>query len=272
MLKKLVPGFFFFLIAFSTAGLAYHYFSPVSSKEEVKNSQMVAPATFPPASSVASPIVTPLPTKEPVAARTKNLTVALLGDSMMQTMGEAIPLKNFLEEDLPEYSAKILNFGVGSTSIETAPGRVPQVISQNPDVVVIDSFGYNHAAISLDEQWQLLIKIVDAFKAQNIKVVLLADIAPNSHIYAKGIEGINWSEADRQQEAGRTRDFIVNIIRFAQGSKLPLADAYSESLGPDGEGKTMYIEQTSNLHPSAEGHRLVSQKIADTVAALFKKP
>lgn len=274
MLKKLAIGLFFFFLAFGL--FSAYQFLQNPQDEQVKSGQAATKTTFvnilptptPTPTPVSTP--TPLPSQKPVT-RAKTLTVALLGDSMIQTMGEATLLKNLLEESLPEDQFKILNFGVGSTSIETAPGRIPQILSQKPDIVVVDSFAYNHSAITLDQQWQLLIQIVDSFKAENVKVILLANIAPNSKIYAKGIEGINWSDEERRREAERTRSFLVNIIRFAQGSKLPLADAYTASLGADGEGKTIYIETGSNLHPSPEGHSLVYQKITEAVEAIFRK-
>lgn len=270
MAKKIGIFIFFFLLTFISACLFYN-FNKNAEPIQIKSGQITV--NFPEASPVASPLPSPSPspTPKPVAVRTKSLTLALLGDSMFQTMGEAAPLKNILEEDLPEYNVKILNFGIGSTSIETAPGRVSGVVAQNPDIVALDSFGYNHSAITLDQEWQILAQVVDDFKAKNIKVILVANIAPNGNIYAKGVEGLNWTDSQRHDEAEKTKAFIKNIINFAGSTKLPLADAYSESLGPDGEGKTMYIESTSNIHPTPEGHLLVYQKIAQAVVAILKK-
>ncbi len=222
-------------------------------------------------SQSVTPSPSPLPTPTPKPLKLKNISLALLGDSMMQTMGEGVYLKKILEEANPGYQFRILNFGVGGTTIMSGWERLPEVIKENPDMVVVESFAYNHSALTLDQQWQTLIKIVDALKEKKIQVILLATLAPNSSIYAKGIEGINWSQEERQAEAKMTKSFLENIIGFARGSKLPLADAYSASLDQYGQGKTIYIEKATNLHPSEEGKRLVSQKITEVVTTLLRK-
>lgn len=207
-------------------------------------------------------VETPLP-------RTKTATIALLGDSMIQTMYQVEPLKNLLLASLLTYNFKILNFGVGATSIDSGRERLPQVLSQNPNVVVVESFAYNAGGLTLDHQWEILGKIVEKIKEKGAQPVILSTICPNSTIYAKGIGGLNWNDEQRKQASQTTKSFLENAVKFAKTSNLPLADAYDSSCDSGGEGLSKYIDPASHLHPSALGHELVSQKISEAVSRIL---
>ncbi len=202
--------------------------------------------------------------------RAKSATIALLGDSMIQTMGKADYLKNNLETILPVYNIKIINYGIGSTNIDSGYERLKSILLNHPDILVIESFAYNSTGMSLDHQWEILTKIVEEAKKENIKPIILSSICPNSSVYAKGIEGINFDDYGRKNAVRSVKAFLENAVKFASAAKLPLANAYSISCDGNGEGKLEHIESSSHLHPSDLGHRLVSQKISEAISGLLR--
>lgn len=272
MSKKILAGFAVFLLLFNVIGNGFLLLRGAPPKEKIVISvkavlpektfgdlmkEMIRPQV------VEASVVTPI-------SRTKNATIALLGDSMIQTMYQAEPLKNLLLASLSTYNFRILNFGVGATNIDSGLERLPQVLSQDPNVVVVESFAYNAGSLTLDHQWTVLGQIVAQIKAKGIQPVILSTICPNSTTYAQGIEGINWDEVQRKQAAQTTKNFLENAIKFAKASNLPLADAYTSSCDSSGEGLSKYIDPASHLHPSALGHELVSQKISEAVSPLLR--
>ena len=100
------------------------------------------------------------------------------------------------------------------------------------------------------------------------KIVLAATIGPNSTIYAKGVDGIEWNQAERLVRTETVRKYLENIINFADSQGYPVADAYHASIDSYGEGKPVYINAQDKLHPSGPGGELFCQKIAEAIASL----
>jgi len=217
--------------------------------------------------STPAPLVLESPTSPPI--KIKTLVIALLGDSMIQTMYQASYLQTLLETTLPGYSVKILNFGIGSTNIEQGLARLPQVFGSNPDIIVVESFAYNIGSMEVSHHRQILKEIVSSIFIEKKKVVILATIAPNSKVFAKGTEEINFTDETRAQATDKIKEVLEETTKFAQEENLPLADAYHSSLDQNGEGKVVYIDEADHLHPSSLGHRLVGQKIANTISKII---
>jgi hypothetical protein len=91
---------------------------------------------------------------QPVLKRSA-YTIAFLGDSMIDTLGPGIPhLGMLLKKQFPKTTFTLLNFGVGGENIDSGINRIthdytylgvshPSLVSQKPDIVVVESFGYN---------------------------------------------------------------------------------------------------------------------------------
>lgn len=84
----------------------------------------------------------------------KSYTVALVGDSMTESLGTADFLRDNLKAYYPDKGFGILNFGIGSTSILSVPDRLrseskrgaetlPPVLDTRPDIILLESFGNN---------------------------------------------------------------------------------------------------------------------------------
>lgn len=224
--------------------------------------------------------VTPTPTPKPMTKTTQQSSykIAILGDSMTDTLGpDGAGLGDRLKNIYPKTNFEILNYGVGGTNIDYGLERltndyqylgrsIPSLISQQPEVVVIESFGYNPFAQDnnyLDRHWLALAALVDALK--NTKIVLAATIAPNADVFGDGI--LNWSAEQKQQKVKIIKEYLENTIKFAQSQHLPLANAYNPSLDQSGNGKLVYINSSDHIHYSETGRNLMAQKITEAIIA-----
>ncbi len=207
-------------------------------------------------------------------------SLIILGDSMVDTLGRNLPdLKNLLAQSFPKYSFAVLNYGFGSTDLESGLARLtkgskylnkyyPPLLSFQPDILVVESFAYNHwtgEKSDLDRQWLTYSKIIDTVreKSSTTKILFAAAIAPNSLKYGDGV--LNWGKDLKWQSAQVTRAYLQNMIGFAKSQNMPVADAYTPSLDKDGNGLLEYISSFDNLHPSKEGALLFSQKIVEAM-------
>jgi len=219
--------------------------------------------------------------QEPVSNKTGTYTIALLGDSMIDVMQTDLPqLASALKKYYPQAQFKLLNYGVGATNIEYGLARLtqnytylgkdfPSLLSQNPDIVVVESFAYNHWGgdqKSLNRQWLALGAITDTIKNQSqAKIVLAATIGPDENTLCDGIEGIYLFPEQKRETAQVIRAYLQNIINFANSQGYPLADAYHPSLDKQGNGQPVYINVDDHLHPSGPGGELFAEKIAESI-------
>lgn len=208
-------------------------------------------------------------------------TIAFLGDSMIDVMQPDLPqLASVLKEFYPQAKFKLLNYGVGASNIDYGITRLttgytyldqnfPSLLSQNPDIIVIESFAYNHwenNQSGLNRQWLALGKIVETIKNQSqAKIILAATVGPDKVTLCDGIDGINLSSNQKQEKAQTIRAYLQNIINFAGSQDYPLANAYHASLDSQGNGKSVYVNAGDHLHPSDAGKYLFAQKIAETI-------
>lgn len=207
-------------------------------------------------------------------------TVAILGDSMVDTLGHDLSgLKQLLRTNYPTYSFALLNYGQGGTDLDSGLYRLtnstryldtdyPPLISYKPDILVVESFAYNHWGgnlSDLDRQWLTIDKIIKTVKEKlpETKIILAATIAPNSKVFGDG--KLNWPKDLKYESAQITKAYLQNLTNFATSQGYPLADAYHTSLGNDGNGQEIFINQGDHLHPSNEGARLFYEKIMEAI-------
>ncbi|MBI4058317.1 SGNH/GDSL hydrolase family protein [Candidatus Gottesmanbacteria bacterium] len=206
-------------------------------------------------------------------------TIAVVGDSMIDTLGPEIPdLKVELARLLPTKSFHILNYGAGATDAENGLKRLTQgytylgeaksaVLSVHPDIVVIESFAYNHwgnTPADRDRQWLTLAKMVETVKSESpqTSVVIAATIAPYCSTYTDG--SANLPPERKQSECATVKKYLENAVEFAKSQNLPLADVYHPSL-IEQEGNPRYINQGDHIHPSEEGRHFFAKILATTL-------
>jgi len=249
--------------------------TPPPQKPAVSFSQLpiiLSPTpTLPPA---PSPTPSLFPTPTPRTTKKQSVTIALLGDSMMDTLGPDAPyITQTLKTIYPTTTFDVQNFGVGGTPIEFGIERVSTVALSNPDVVVLESYAYNVSGTTnqtgVDNHWLALARAVDAIKQTipDAKIVIAATIAPNRERFGDGAPGLSFSLEDKIVRTNMIKKYLETTIQFAQGEHIPLADSYHASLDSTGNGKRALISFSDHIHYSDAGRKLFSQKIAQSIVA-----
>jgi len=206
-----------------------------------------------------------------VGGEGKMITIAVLGDSMIQTLGpDMLPLKKSLQKYFPEHAFYLANFGQSATTIDKAANKLPDIIALKPDIVVVESFAYNNfgnTQSGYDLQWQNLSNITSKIKASlpNTKIVLSTTIAPNSVTFANGVKDMNLSALDKVERTKTIKLYLQNLVKFATSQGFPLANAYQSSLVHN-EGNPQLISSTDFLHPSESGKNFFSEILASTLS------
>lgn len=205
--------------------------------------------------------VTTEPTPTPLAHRKNSYTIAVLGDSMVDTLAPDLGhLKAALKERYPNVSFTLLNYGVGAENIEMGAKRLEPILLKNPDIVVIESFAYNpfiEPEGELNRHWLALSTIVDTFKHSS-KIMIAATIAPNASIFGDGV--LNWDQQLKSEKVARINALLESTVKFARSQNLPLADAFH----PSG-GDTKYINPGDHIHYSDAGREFFSRIIAQAI-------
>lgn len=210
------------------------------------------------------------------------ITLAVLGDSMIDTLGQNIPqLQKALNRYYPNKKIKILNYGASATTIEYALFRltnnyqylgktVSSLISQSPDVIVVESFAYNNfgnTQAGFDKQSGFITKIINTIhdKLPKSNILLTSTFAPNSLNFANGAPDIQLTPLERVERTTTIKNYLQNFANYAKDHHIPYADAYHPSLIKN-EGNRNFINYKDNIHPSSYG----GEFFCDTLAkALF---
>lgn len=253
--------------------------TPTPQKPDISFSQIQNPVVTPTPKPQVLGVETDIPTR---FAKKKSYTIAVLGDSMVDTLGPGVPhLKNALSSRYPGVSFSILNYGVGGTNIDYGIERITNsyaylgsqiasLTSANPDVVVIESFAYNPFPDSnggVDRHWLALAKAIDTIK-QNLpgtRIVMAATIAPNSQTFGDGAPGIAFTPQDKAERTSIIKQYLESTVKFARSQRLPLADAFHASLDGNGDGVLRYINGGDHIHYSDPGRALLASKITEAI-------
>lgn len=205
----------------------------------------------------------------PISVPDKLITIAVLGDSMIDTLGPNIPqLQKTLSQYYPNQKIKILNYGAAATTMEYAFTRltndyqylgktVPSLISQSPDVIIIESFAYNNfgnTQSGFDKQSKLISNIINAIhdKLPKTNILLTSTFAPNSLIFANSASEIKFNALEKVERTTTIKNYLQNFVNYAKDHHIPFADAYHPSLVKN-EGNRTFINYQDNIHPSVHG-------------------
>lgn len=228
------------------------------------------------------PNVTLSPTPTIRATKKPQMTITLLGDSMIDTLGpDGGALASRLNKAYPNTKFTIINHGVGGENIDSGLKRLtnsysylgvsrPSVISQLPDVIVVESFGYNPYSYdigALTTHWMQMATMMNVIKENlpQTKIVIAATIAPNWDVFGDGAPFINMDPKGKREKVATIDSYIESTIAFANGEHYPLADAYHSSKSSDGNGMLQYINGGDHIHYSDAGRTLFSQTVANTI-------
>lgn len=188
----------------------------------------------------------------------QDYTIVLLGDSMTETLGNSVELKEFLSSHYPGKTFEVLNYGFGATNIlsvmdritkETDHGRKFRPISEiEYDLILLESFGQNPLSEyglgeGLKRQSEELDKIADKLKATNPegKIVFVATISPNKRIFAKN--QVDLSDEKRIEWVDERIAYIKNHIAYANSHNIPVINIFEKSRLDNGDGNPDYISR-----------------------------
>jgi lysophospholipase L1-like esterase len=244
------------------------------------------PTNTPSPSPTKTPPPTPTPvitedTVIPIVTKQKSYSIAVLGDSMVDTLGPGLPqMQDSLKKQYPKTNFTLYNYGVGATNIEYGIYRItheytylgvqiPALVSKHPDIVIIESFGYNPFPFdegALDKHWLSLATATDTIR-QNLpgaKIVMAATIAPNAKLFGDGAPGLSFTMEDKRKRTQTIKQYLESTIKFANSQHYPLIDAYHPSLNSEGNGNPKYINPGDHIHTSDEGKRLFADQTVKT--------
>ncbi len=206
-------------------------------------------------------------------------TIAVYGDSMVDTMGEQLDyLQTAMKKRHPHTTIYYYNYGIGSQNVEEGLSRFhqsfdykdrhyPSISSLHPDIIVIGSFAYNpFYPYDRDKHWNTLIKLVQEAKNTGASVYMLAEIAPLKTGFGKGPNGVSWQDSALSEQAQKITELLENSVYLAQDHlKVPLINAYSASTVDGKFGKRSYVDTNDGIHPSVAGHQFMAEMIAKTL-------
>jgi hypothetical protein len=246
----------------------------------------VLAANTPVEPSLPSP--SPRPAPPLPRATTKNnippkdsYTIAIIGDSMIDTMGEDLPyLKESLAQKYSNLSFKLYNYGTGAQNVEEGLGRFnqsfryktrdfPPLSELKPDIIIVGSFSYNpFSPHNRDKHWLNLANLVQEAQRISPQVFLLAETAPLRSRFGQGPNGVNWSQDGAFAHSNNIIEQLENTIGLAKALNIPLVDAFNPSLTNDlKEGKPQYVNPGDGIHPSVSGHQLIADLIANKLSS-----
>lgn len=254
---------------------AYH---PVSFTSTTPTITLVEPTPIPQPQVLGIKTLVPsyIP---PIGGEGKVINLVLLGDSMIDTLNKDI-CQNSFRKYFPTIKFNFLDYGYGSTNIESAIKRLtetttylgyenPSILSQNPEIILIESFAYNNFGNSqtgIDRQSQALTTLTDIIKKKSpdTKIILASTIAPNSILFGNGIKNMYFPALEKVEKTTTIKLYLQNLINFAGKNNFPLADAFHPSLFGQ-NGSELLISSTDHLHPSSLGSELFCDTVAKTI-------
>ncbi len=215
----------------------------------------------------------------PTATISGTFTIAFLGDSMIDVLGPEVSIfKIEIGKVYPKARFIVHNGGAASTDMEWGLTRLtneysylgtkrPSILSTNPDILVVESFAYNHwggDTGDLNRQWLTIASIIDTVKraSPKTKIVLAATIAPNCATYTDGSAKLPPERKFKECEI--VKKYLQNMVNFATSQHYPLVDVYHLTLDDKGEGIPKYIAG-DNIHPSGQGGELFAKKAVEII-------
>jgi len=267
----LALGFSFLITLF-----AYIYKEPITKVEIIKLVQV--------SKLTPTPAIIPFITyTKPILEKSDRYDIYLIGDSMMNAFGPRGGLFNeIISKTYPDTFFEVSNYAQANQSILLLPQRLKEpvqaapdlllvpIIEGEPDLIIIESFGYNPLSQfgteeGLKEQEKVLTEVMTTLtnRFPNTVIMFLAAIAPDKKTYGQSVNSASADE--RWAQAEERIEYITNHIDYANEHNIPLINAYEKSLDTDGDGNTIYINPDDNIHPSAEGLSLMGTAMTEKI-------
>lgn len=197
-------------------------------------------------------------------------TIAIFGDSMVQTIGEGLPyLQKELTKKYPQIKFQLYNFGVGSENIGQGLDRFPKTFETlRPDILIIGSFAYNpYYSYDREKYVHDLTLLLTKAKEITPNTYLLLEIAPLKRGFGRGKNGINWPDNLAYEHATQIISYLAGAKETTEVLQIPTIDVFSKTwLNDELEGNKKYVNTSDGIHPSVAGHQLTAEIIVSYVS------
>ncbi|OGK18651.1 hypothetical protein A3G67_02215 [Candidatus Roizmanbacteria bacterium RIFCSPLOWO2_12_FULL_40_12] len=248
------------------------------------------PKKIPKAIPTLTPIPTPTISKSyivPTIGKKPVYGIAMIGDSMTAALGPhggglSDHMNSLYKENAEDPQRIIIDNYATSSSILAVNTQLTQkvtidpytlgpLLSQNYDLILVESFGYNPLSqFGLEEGLRqqslalegLMKKLISTFP--RAAIVFVATIAPNKQNYAKMTQP-NYSAEERAKGAEERISYIKNHIQYATDNNIPLINIYEKSLTENEDGNVMYVNPTDDIHPSFAGVDFIGHEIGNFI-------
>jgi acyl-CoA thioesterase-1 len=193
---------------------------------------------------------TPAAAPDPTARTTR---VVFLGDSLTAGLGldEAQAYPAVVERELRKegVAVQVVNAGVSGDTSAGGLSRLPWLLGQRPDIVVV-ALGANDGlrALPVEETEKNLREIVRRSQAAGARVLLVGMRIPPNY-------GPDY--------AGR---FEAMYARIAEDLGVPLVPFLLEGVGGE-----QSLNQADGIHPTAEGQELLARNVLTYLAEVLKQ-
>lgn len=223
-----------------------------------------------------APTFTPTPT--PFVLKKSSYSVAIFGDSMVDTMGEKLEyLQEILLKKYPKTKFDLYNYGIGGQNVEQGLARFessfvnrernfPPIPALAPDVLIIGSFAYNPFPIhDRNKHYSLLRELIAKAKDASSNTYLLAEIAPLKVGFGKGKNGVNMEDTVALEHANHIIEQLDDVINLSNAENIPLINVYYESRNEGSYGNPYFVNIDDGIHPSVAGHYFTAESIVEKV-------
>jgi len=255
------------------AGASSVILTPTVIPTDNPSPQPTQPAAILPTSTPASPAPTTIKLGK------NSYSIAIIGDSMVDTMGERLEyLEHALKKKYPQTSFTLYNFGKGAQNVVDGLARFhdrldyqdrhyPSLDEIKPDVLIVGSFAYNPLSPHDPGRYQsTLSQFVNEAKTISGRVYILAEIAPLKVGFGKGPGGINWDDDTSYQQATKIIEQLENAIGVSQSLNVPMIDVFTPSqVAADKSGNPKFVNANDGIHPSVAGHEFMADIIANRI-------
>lgn len=230
-----------------------------------------------------APLLNPSPTQAitpTVKLKKESYTIAIIGDSMVDTMGERLEyLEHALTKKYPGTHFKLYNYGRGAENVEDGYSRLENPFKYQDrdysplreikaDIIIVGSYAYNpFAPYDRDRHWLGLTRLVKDIAQMAPQVYMLAEIAPLRTQFGKGPNGVNWDQQTAYDHSGKIIQQLENAVGLSSALKVPLVNAFTPSLSQSSqkEGKSTLVNPSDGIHPSIEGHDFTARIIVEAL-------
>lgn len=225
-----------------------------------------------------SPTINPTVVPTPIVLKKSSYSIAIFGDSMVDTMGEKLEyLQETLSKKYPQTKFNLYNYGIGGQNVEQGLARFESSFVNRerqylplpalaPDVLIIGSFAYNpFPTHDRNRHYSLLRDLIAKAKNVSSNIYLLAEIAPLKTGFGKGKNGVNMSENVAFEHATHIIEQLDDVINLSKEQNISLINVYYESRVDGYYGNPYFVNPDDGIHPSVAGHYFTAESIAEKI-------